>query len=482
MLSGNVVCDMNERGSTAEHFQLAIEAAPTGMIMVDQQGAIVLVNAQVEKLFGYARAEIIGQSVELLVPARFRARHPGFRTGFFNSPVTRPMGAGRDLYGLRKDGIEVPIEIGLNPLQTPDGNFVLCSVADITERKRATEQFRLAIEAAPTGMIMVDQEGDIVLVNVQVEKLFGYPREELIGKTVEMLIPQRFRSLHPDFRNNFFAAPLNRPMGAGRDLYGLRKDGTELPIEIGLNPLQSPTGEFVLCSVADITERKRAQQERDDLAERRVKMAELSATLKERETLLQEIHHRVKNNLQVISSLVNLQLGRVLEKTSHDVLRECQARVQAIALIHEMLYQSKDYLHVPFPEYASRLAKNVFNTAGIASDRISLELHFEQVSLHVDKAVPCGLILNELIMNALKHAFPGDQHGTIWVEMGCLASDWLWLVVRDNGVGIVKDVEILEPRSLGMQLVLALAKQIKAKIEVGQQEGTWFKLTFPADA
>jgi PAS domain S-box-containing protein len=174
-----------------------LESAPVAMVMVARSGTIVLANSQAEGLFGYGGRELLGQPLEILVPERFRSRHPAYREGFFADLSARPMGAGRDLYGLRRDGSEVPIEIGLNPIATADGVCVLSSIVDITERKRALEQFRLAIEAAPTGMLMVDRAGRIVLVNAQVEKLFGYGREDLIGQPLEMLVPERFRERHP---------------------------------------------------------------------------------------------------------------------------------------------------------------------------------------------------------------------------------------------------------------------------------------------
>ncbi len=247
---------LNKRKLPEEPFRLAIEAAPTGMLMMDGTGTIVLVNAQIEHLFGYARDELLGQRIEKLVPERFRSHHPDLRNAFLGDPSTRAMGAGRELYGLRKDGTEVPIEIGLNPLRTPEGEFVLSSVVDITERKHLEDRFRLAIEAAPTGMLMMDGTGTIVLVNAQIENLFGYPRDELLGRRIEKLVPERYRSHHPDLRNTFLRDPTTRPMGAGRELYGLRKDGTEVPIEIGLNPLRMPEGVFVLSSVVDISQRQ----------------------------------------------------------------------------------------------------------------------------------------------------------------------------------------------------------------------------------
>ncbi len=256
--------DITERKQAVEQFRLAIEAAPTGMLMIDCVGKIVLVNAQVEKLFGYSRKELLDQQIEMLVPERFRAHHPNFRKAFFRDPKTRAMGSGGELYGLRKDGTEMPVEIGLNPMQTPTGEFVVASIVDITERKRATEHFRLVLEAAPTGMLMMDEAGTIVLVNAQIEKLFGYPRAELHGRQIEMLVPDRFRMHHPGLRQGFFSAPRARLMGSGRDLYGLRKDGSEVPVEIGLNPLRTSAGMFVLSSIVDLSQRREMDRLRTD--------------------------------------------------------------------------------------------------------------------------------------------------------------------------------------------------------------------------
>jgi diguanylate cyclase (GGDEF)-like protein/PAS domain S-box-containing protein len=251
---GNTTAPADE----GERLRRVIEAAPNAMVMIDQAGLIRLVNSQTEKLFGYGRSELLGSPVEMLVPQRARGHHEAYRRGYFAEPNTRAMGAGRDLYGLRKDGSEVPIEIGLNPLQMPDGLFVLASIIDITERKRAEERLRLVIEAAPSAMLMTDADGKIVLVNSQTEKLFGYTREELRKLPIEALIPPRFRTHHRTYRTDFFAQPNARAMGAGRELFGLRKDGSEIPIEIGLNPLQTEDGNFVLASVIDISERLQA--------------------------------------------------------------------------------------------------------------------------------------------------------------------------------------------------------------------------------
>jgi PAS domain S-box-containing protein len=346
---------------------------------------------------------------------------------------------------------------------------------DITEREHAAEQFRLALEAAPTGMLMVDPTGKIVLVNAQAERVFGYAREELIGQPIELLVPERFRAHHPVHRGTFMLRPTARLMGRGRDLYGLRKDGTEFAVEVGLNPLQTPEGDFVLCSAADITERKRAERELEERV--RSRTTQLSGALKEREVLLQEVHHRVKNNLQVITSLINMQLRKVEEGSSRDALEECQTRVQAIALIHEKLYQSRDYSKVPFMEYVRSLATSIFHTTGVSPSTVALELAIEDVSLAVDKAIPCGLVLNELITNALKHAFPGERAGTLRVE---LAQDdrQLRMTVRDDGVGLPEGFDVMTSESLGLQLVCTLAEQLDAKLEVSGEGGATFQLTF----
>jgi PAS domain S-box-containing protein len=358
--------------------------------------------------------------------------------------------------------------------------------------RRVSEQLRLAIEAAPTGMLMADSSGRIVLVNAHAEKLFGFARQDLLGRPIEMLVPERLRRSQP------FHAPYDETgpgaIGAGRDLHGLRSDGTEIPIEIGNSSFHTPVGDFVLSSVVDVSERKRSERERERLLgelrtlnaelERRVdaRTSELQAALREREVLLQEVHHRVKNNLQVISSLISMQLRSLASRAGRHELEECRTRVQAIALIHEKLYQSQDYARVPFSEYARSLASSVFEATGVASERVVLQLGVEDVALAVDKAIPCGLILNELITNALKHGFPGGLSGTIRVELLPFEGGGLRLVVSDDGVGLPRGLDPEKSESLGLQLVRMLAKQLDAGLEVDASRGTTFRLTVPGEA
>ncbi|WP_432020683.1 SpoIIE family protein phosphatase [Streptomyces sp. 1222.5] len=253
-------------GAAEERFRGLLEAAPDAMVIVDDAGIIRLVNAQTEALFGYQREELLGRPVELLVPGRFRGHHTHHRNGYAHNQQVRPMGAGLDLYGLRKDGTEFPVEISLSPLETTDGLLVSAAVRDVSERKAAEERFRGLLEAAPDAMVIVDDAGIIRLVNAQTEALFGHRREELLGHPVELLVPGRFRGHHTHHRNGYAHNQQVRPMGAGLELYGLRKDGTEFPVEISLSPLETADGLLVSAAVRDVSERKAAEERINELA------------------------------------------------------------------------------------------------------------------------------------------------------------------------------------------------------------------------
>jgi len=379
-----------------------------------------------------------------------------------------------------------------------DDQYVNLYGRDITERKQAEERFRLLIEAAPNALLVVDQAGKITLVNAQVEKLFGYSRDELLGQSVDFLVPERFRAAHPGHRTRFFAEPSARAMGAGRNLYGLGKDGHEIPIEIGLNPIHINKRAYVLASIIDITERQRAEQTLRDLnaeLERRVarRTAELEVevterrqaeevmrlALEEKKTLLEEIHHRVKNNLQIISSLLRLQGGYVEHEEDRARFEECQNRVRTMAMVHERLYRSQNLASINFGEHVRDLASMLACTYSRAAAQVQVLAEAESVPLQLETAIPAGLIVNELVSNALQHAFPAGRRGTLKVSLHSPAPGQLLLSVEDDGVGLPPGFDWDQTRSLGLRLVRDLARQIRGTLEVRQNGGTTFALCFP---
>lgn len=425
--------------------QEAFEAAPIGMLILDAGEDIIAVNRQLEQLLGYARAELIGQPVSrLLEGARDDA-----------------LGTARDLSARHKAGHTVPVELARSPLRTPAGDFVLTTVVDLTERRGADDRFRLAIEAAPNGMMLVDEAGRIILVNRQIELLFGYARDELVGRAVEELVPARYRAGHAGSRASFHAHPEARPMGAGRELFAVRRDGREFPVEIGLSPLRTAKGLLVLSSIVDITERREAREQ-------------LQASLHEKEILLKELHHRAKNNLQLIASLLDLAQG-----SSHrDVLSECRDRINSIALVHEKLYQSGTFARIALEGYLQSLGEQVAHAwTRSARAPVTLEVQAEHVALPLDTAIPCGLVVNELITNAFKHAFPADRPGRIVVRAR-REDGRVTVSVSDDGVGLPPGPP---PRGqIGLELVHALARQLRATIDFTPHgPGTHVVLTFP---
>lgn len=245
--------------SSDELFRQLIDAAPDALVVVDHNGRIVLVNVQAENLFGFVRSELVGQAIETLVPARYRSAHVGHRSGFVAAANVRPMGSGLELFGRRKDGSEFPIEISLSPLQVDGKTLVSSAIRDVSLRRRAEQKFRALLEAAPDAIIIAGPDGRIALVNAQAERLFGYGRDELYGEPVERLVPTRFHERHILHRTGYANDPKARGMGSSQELFGLRKDGSEFPVEISLSPIETEDGTLISSAIRDVTERRQTE-------------------------------------------------------------------------------------------------------------------------------------------------------------------------------------------------------------------------------
>jgi two-component sensor histidine kinase len=247
-----------------------------------------------------------------------------------------------------------------------------------------------------------------------------------------------------------------------------RADGSEFPVELWTSVVHNDEGEPVaLVGVArDITERKRTDEN-------------LRASLREKEVLLKEIHHRVKNNLQVISSLLSLQAEYLTDENMLRIMRDSQSRVKSMALVHEKLYQSHNLAEIDFGDYVHVLVMQLFRSYGVPQDSIQMIITADAVALSVDRAIPCGIIVNELITNALKYAFPGGRKGKIEVELQSTPPGMIRLAIRDDGVGLPENVEFHKADSLGLTLVRMLTDQVQGQLSIPRTTvGAEFVLTF----
>ncbi|MGC1684158.1 MAG: PAS domain S-box protein, partial [Candidatus Acidiferrales bacterium] len=259
--------EISESKESGAKYRGLLEAAPDAMVVVDQSGGIVLLNVQAEKQFGYHRDELLGQKVKNIIPEGFAERLIADGTRSAAEALAQQIGTGLELTGRRKDGSEFPIEIMLSPLESAEGILVTAAIRNISVRKAAEKhlaqmegRYRGLLEAAPDAMVVVNQAGEIVLLNVQAEKQFGYSRDELVGKKVKSVIPEGFaeRLIADDLRTA--ADALAQQIGTGLELIGRRKNGSEFPIEIMLSPLESAEGILVTAAIRDISVRKAAEK------------------------------------------------------------------------------------------------------------------------------------------------------------------------------------------------------------------------------
>ncbi|MEW6601020.1 MAG: PAS domain S-box protein [Nitrospirota bacterium] len=332
---------------------------------------------------------------------------------------------------------------------------------------QSEEKNRAITTTANDAIIMMDENGHVSFWNPAAENIFGYTAEEVLGKYLHsIIVPDRYKADYEKGLRYFSETGKGPVVGKTIDMAARRKDGAEFPVELSLSALQMKDKWHAVGVVRDITQRKLAE-------------ARILASLEEKELLLQEIHHRVKNNMQVISSMLRLQAGAVKDKNYITILNDSQNRIKAMSLIHEKLYQSKDLAHINFNDYSVDLTEELIRSYGADSGRVTIKIDSENIMLGIDTAIPCGLIINELVSNSLKYAFPKGRRGEVLIFLTKINEDEFELIVSDNGIGIPDDIDFRNTESLGLRLVTILAEnQLRGTIELNRTAGTEFRIRF----
>ncbi|GEM_PF-1352776 len=440
------------------------------VFMTDRNGTFTFVNAAFTRVYGYTAEEVVGKCTPRIIKSGLMP--PEAYARFWKVLLDKQVVAG-EITNRNKAGVLVPTESSANAIVDEAGNTIgfLAIQRDITERKLAEKKvqeselrYRTLAEAAHDAIFIVDPDTVLLYVNNFAASQLGSVPEEVVGK--------RLGQAFPPLETGPTWDGIQRVVASAEPVYVEQSTpfpgSDELWLGTWLVPLKNDRGvvEAVLGVSRDITAAKVAEEQ-------------VRASLAEKETLLKEVHHRVKNNLQVISSLLDLQAETVKDQEALRVFRETQNRVRSMSLVHERLYRSADLANIEFDEFVGTLVNNLTRSYGASAEVVAVSVNVGAVLVPVDKAVPFGLIINELVSNAFKHAFPGGRRGTL--EIGFrLENGRFSLTVRDDGVGIPSTFDVSRATTLGLQLVNALTAQCRGTLEVHSNGGTEFRLTFPS--
>jgi PAS domain S-box-containing protein len=455
-----------------ERFRNAFEFAPIGMALVGTDGRWLRVNQSICEILGFSEAELLATDFQTITHPDDLNADLGYVQQVLDGTINSYQMEKRYLHN-RGHVVDVLLSVSLVRTPTREPLYFISQIQDVTKRTAAEralrsseERFRLLVEGATDyGIFQLDRAGTIVNWNSGAQRINGYGAEEIIGRHFSVFYPhETVAAGHPEHE---LAVALAR----GRyheEGERVRKDGSRLWASVTITALRDHAGEHVgfVKITQDITDRKTAEEQ-------------IRASLREKEVMLREIHHRVKNNLAVISSLFGLQARSLNDGASVRALREAQDRVLSMALVHQHLYNSADLGAVAFGEYARTLAGQVFQVNHLPTSEIKLELDVEAVRLSIDQAIPCGLILNELLSNCLKHAFRDRPGGRILLTLS-VQDTVCRLRVADDGAGMPAELDVRSAKSLGVRLVRTLARQLDGTIEYRPTgPGTEALFTFP---
>ncbi len=458
-----------------------IDFLPDATFAIDVEGKVIAWNQAIEEMTGYKADNIMGKgNYEYALPFY------GIRRPILIDLVLKCNKEIKDYSYVKKDGKALLAEANVNlnnknyilwvkavPLYDSEGNIngAVESIRDITQPKmaksalkRSEQRFRAVAESAVDAIVTTNSQGNIIFFNNSLSKIFGYTKEELTGKPLTLLMPERFKKIYLNELQKFKKSGQHRLMGKTVTTTGLRNDKHEFPFEMSLSAWESDGKTYFTSIIRDLTERQKADEQ-------------IKKSLQEKEVLIREVHHRVKNNMQIISSLLNLQTSYVDDKETVDLLKESQNRVKSMAMIHEKLYQSEDLNHINIFDYINSLVNDLFYSYAIPKYQIKPVIEVEKINLNIETAVPCGLIISEIISNSLKYAFPKGRKGEVHISLKHNGEKF-YLTIGDNGIGLPEGFEINKADSLGLKLVNSLTEQIDGELKLDRINGTKFNITF----
>ncbi len=450
----------------SEHkFRQLTENVSAAVYTFNMEGRFTYVNPSTTKITGYSENELLSMRF-------FDIVHPEFRELVMSRGFDRIKGEDviqkYEFKIITKQGGVRWVEI-YNSRTTIDSLVVVLGTAtDITERKNADQRIRESdgkykhlVESIEEGLVIADESENITFTNKASRKIFGYTEEEMSTMNFKKLVSSEdFSRLQMETDKRI------KGKSSKYELEIIRKDGEKRLISITASSLWDNDDYIGSIGIfVDITEIRQAEEK-------------IKFQLREKEVMLQEIYHRVKNNLQIISSMLKLQSSYVEDEYSVQMFRNCQHRVKSMSLVHEKLYRSDNLSKISFKDYTESLTKNLFNSLNINGNRIKYELDINDVDLNISVAIPCGLIINELITNALKYGFPNNKKGIIKISMNKLDNGKLNLTVWNNGIDLPKDFDMTNLSSFGMRLVDILKEQLEAELIIERKEGVAFSLIF----